>query len=425
MENLQIDDHHSETIYSYTAKCVNTIDRESGYVDSSPQLQPQLPSGTKPKQPPPYHIAAVYSRGAHLFLNSAEKAEKESEPKHFTQDQPVNILNPQPKHARCMTQLPCDNAYSYNDNDEVKTTNATYNNNNDLIQIEKILVITSSLLKVNIEDDQHKYLVEQFLQFENSNFENRNVPTLCNVLSTKSEILKTAECLLFYREHGHLHKNYIMPVLDNIQRNLDILPGRLLTPFVYPNSIDIETREKLILIDIATILLDASYKNQEYYDLISQIVHIEKILPQIYLLENVTNIKPKTEKEAMIQARLQLIRIIVYFLSKNGSDKEYKYIFGKFMQLHRRLQYILLKSQQKPLYNGKSLQEKPDQRNLPGHVELKNGIKESRSMKNGKGNMNWVFGAHRNPKIIKVELTPCCYVLGFSVSHSEEVNNVR
>ncbi|KAF2881866.1 hypothetical protein ILUMI_24298 [Ignelater luminosus] len=422
IENLQINDHHSEAIYSYTAKCVNTIDRESGYVDSSPQLQPQLSSGAKPKQPPPYHIAAVYSRGAHLFLNSAEKAEKESEPKHFTQDQPVNILNPQPKHARCMTQLPCENAYSYNDNDEMKTTNASYNNNDDLIQIEKVLFISSGLLKANIEDDQHKYLVDQFLQFENSNFENRNVPrTLCSILNTKLQILKTAEYLLFYREHVHLHKNYIMPILDNLQRNLDILPGRLLTPFVYPNAIDTETREKLTLIDIATILLEASYKNQEYYDLISQIVHIEKILPQDYLLENITNIKPKTEKEAMIQAKLQLIKIIVYFLSINSNDKEYKYIFGKFMQLHRRLQYILLKSQQKPLYNGNSLLEIPDQRNLPSHVELKNGIvKENKPMNNGKGNMNWVFGAHRNPKIIKVELTPCCYVLGFSVSHSEE-----
>ncbi|KAF5280805.1 hypothetical protein FQR65_LT14951 [Abscondita terminalis] len=71
---------------------------------NSTELNRPSHSCVKPKQPPPYHIAATYSKGAHIFLNSVRN-EQEAEPKHFTQDQPLNILNPQPKHARCIPQI--------------------------------------------------------------------------------------------------------------------------------------------------------------------------------------------------------------------------------------------------------------------------------------------------------------------------------
>lgn len=34
---------------------------------------------------------------------------------------------------------------------------------------------------------------------------------------------------------------------------------------------------------------------------------------------------------------------------------------------------------------------------------------------------NWVFGNHKNPRILEVTLTPCCYVLGFTVKYNEMV----
>lgn len=54
-------------------------------------------SKTPPKQPPPYHIAAAYSKNAHLFAHSPPSPH--DQPKQFSQQQPANIHMPTPKMA--------------------------------------------------------------------------------------------------------------------------------------------------------------------------------------------------------------------------------------------------------------------------------------------------------------------------------------
>lgn len=52
---------------------------------------------TPPKQPPPYHIAAAYSKNAHLFAHSSGPPSPHDHPKQFSQKQPTNIHMPTPK----------------------------------------------------------------------------------------------------------------------------------------------------------------------------------------------------------------------------------------------------------------------------------------------------------------------------------------
>nr|XP_023017878.1 leucine-rich repeat-containing protein 1 [Leptinotarsa decemlineata] len=57
-------------------------------------------SKTPPKQPPPYHIAAAYSKNAHLFTHNQSPISPPSphdQPKQFSQQQPTNIHMPTPK----------------------------------------------------------------------------------------------------------------------------------------------------------------------------------------------------------------------------------------------------------------------------------------------------------------------------------------
>lgn len=59
------------------------------------------PSKTPPKQPPPYHIAAAYSKNAHLFA----QINPHDQPKQFSQQQPANIHMPTPKLANNRHQI--------------------------------------------------------------------------------------------------------------------------------------------------------------------------------------------------------------------------------------------------------------------------------------------------------------------------------
>jgi erbb2-interacting protein len=52
-----------------------------------------------PKQPPPYHIAAAYSKNAHLFAQFCPPSPHD-QPKQFSQQQPSNIHHPTPKFAK-------------------------------------------------------------------------------------------------------------------------------------------------------------------------------------------------------------------------------------------------------------------------------------------------------------------------------------
>lgn len=62
-----------------------------------------------PKQPPPYHIAAAYSKNAHLFAQLCPPSPHD-QPKQFSQEQPSNIHHPTPKMAKnhdfCMQNGP-------------------------------------------------------------------------------------------------------------------------------------------------------------------------------------------------------------------------------------------------------------------------------------------------------------------------------
>lgn len=55
-----------------------------------------------PKQPPPYHIAAAYSKNAHLFSQVCPPSPHD-QPKQFSQQQPSNIHHPTPKFANNKT----------------------------------------------------------------------------------------------------------------------------------------------------------------------------------------------------------------------------------------------------------------------------------------------------------------------------------
>lgn len=50
------------------------------------------------KRPPPYHIAAAYSKNAHFFNNLDQLNGSMEKPKNFTQELPKNISMPQPVH---------------------------------------------------------------------------------------------------------------------------------------------------------------------------------------------------------------------------------------------------------------------------------------------------------------------------------------
>ncbi|KAJ8926903.1 hypothetical protein NQ314_020755 [Rhamnusium bicolor] len=60
---------------------------------------------TPPKQPPPYHIAAAYSKNAHLFMHNLNPPSPHDQPKQFSQQQPTNIHMPTPKMPNHRHQL--------------------------------------------------------------------------------------------------------------------------------------------------------------------------------------------------------------------------------------------------------------------------------------------------------------------------------
>lgn len=85
--------------------CANYNDKLS--IDSSDQskvsleLQESCAIIQGPKEPPPYHIAAAYSKNAKFFNRIDDPMDKNSpveKPKNFTKELPQNISMPQPLH---------------------------------------------------------------------------------------------------------------------------------------------------------------------------------------------------------------------------------------------------------------------------------------------------------------------------------------
>ncbi|XP_066157945.1 leucine-rich repeat-containing protein 1 isoform X1 [Euwallacea fornicatus] len=76
----------------------NVLDKhDQSRIDILGNMQRHDQNKTPPRQPPPYHIAAVYSKNAHLFANSPPSPH--DQPKQFSQQQPANIHMPTPKMA--------------------------------------------------------------------------------------------------------------------------------------------------------------------------------------------------------------------------------------------------------------------------------------------------------------------------------------
>ncbi|KRT85992.1 hypothetical protein AMK59_1546 [Oryctes borbonicus] len=118
---VQTNDNHSirknpidlEKQYTYVNNSDNNLDNYcSNYndkisIDSSDQskvsleLQESCAIIQGPKEPPPYHIAAAYSKNAKFFNRIDDPLEKNSpieKPKNFTKELPQNISMPQPVH---------------------------------------------------------------------------------------------------------------------------------------------------------------------------------------------------------------------------------------------------------------------------------------------------------------------------------------
>lgn len=119
---IQTNDNHNtrknlsielEKQYTYAHNSDNNLDNYcSNYndkisIDSSDQskisleLQESCAIIQGPKEPPPYHIAAAYSKNAKFFNRIDDPLDKNSpveKPKNFTKELPQNISMPQPLH---------------------------------------------------------------------------------------------------------------------------------------------------------------------------------------------------------------------------------------------------------------------------------------------------------------------------------------
>ncbi|KAF5294723.1 hypothetical protein FQA39_LY00207 [Lamprigera yunnana] len=346
--------------------------------DSSKQFH----NGIKAKQPPPYHIAAAYSKGAHIFLNS-EKTPKEAEPKHFTQDQPVNILNPQPKHARCIPQL----QHTTRCVDHVSIGNNT---------IDAVLTTVSHLLRISSDLYDYKSLVEKYLRIINDCHEELDQ---CNLLDLKIYVLRTAEYLLSNCDYLYFYKSHILNTIELL--HVDLKPFKrdsLDEKLKYLTEDTPEMERKIIFVEIIALLLEVDYSTPEYQPIIDELL-VEDAYYQSFL-KDIFDVK--LDKEDSTLFKFYLIKVVLYFLSCDTEENRCKYIFNKILKIREKFNEL-------PSF-GQELEENQDA------MHRENAEKNYSS----KLHMNWVFGAHRNRKIVKVELTPCCYVLGFSVNQTVE-----
>lgn len=333
---------------------------------------------TKPKQPPPYHIAAAYSKGAHIFLSS-DRNQKEAEPKHFTQDQPLNILNPQPKHARCIPQM----QHSKRCIDQID-----FQDNSDDI-VDPILVTVSHLLQISSDSQRYKCLVEKWLEILHDDHEELNHR---NLLNLKLYVLRVAEYLLSNQDYLYFHKSHIIKIMECLQIELKPFTRNSLKANLKDLS---ETESKLIFIEVVAILLVNDYKTQEFQDVIDLLVE-ETHYPNH--LKDFCEFKCDT-RESLIMSKLYLINLVLFFFTVDITDNQFIHIFDKIFKIRENLENVDFIKANQYLSVGDDMEIRND---------------------NSRSNMNWVFGAHRNRKIVKVELTPCCYVLGFSVNQTIE-----
>lgn len=78
--------------YNYSNERYDTVDKSDNLSDGFVEFTDGK------KCPPPYHIAAAYSKNAHFFNNLDQINGSMDKPKNFTQELPKNISMPQPVH---------------------------------------------------------------------------------------------------------------------------------------------------------------------------------------------------------------------------------------------------------------------------------------------------------------------------------------
>lgn len=304
----------------------------------------------KPRQPPPYHIAATYSKSAHLFA--------QSEPQCFTQNQPTNIAMPKP-----MLPSGIDNSKDHNLPLGLKET---------------VCVITSFLILTNFEP-----VIQEFLEMKHLVRSKHEDPRIA--------VLSIVEHLL-----NPLNKFQLVQI-KYIEERLQFLNQHIKISNSYYESKQVNNYYYLLK-GIGEIL-DVKVEQTELVYHLQQMAQSDKHLPHFYTNPATLNaLTTQTIRaEDLVCIKHSLVRITMCFMDVALCGKnEYHSLYNNFLELLRQ-------------YEQKSL-DKVDKTELV--------IANNQERKANK----WIFGVHRNPKIITVELTPCCYVLGFTVKLNKDVS---
>lgn len=130
------------------APCRNSLVSNDSNLKETYSNYGDVSDETKKPGPPPYYIAAIYSKNAQYFNNIISNDQYEDvknalvdKPKHFIQDQPTNILMPQPQHPSAKNSVYQQNSFNpQNHNRSIYLNkNETYlDNTSDERRLEKV-----------------------------------------------------------------------------------------------------------------------------------------------------------------------------------------------------------------------------------------------------------------------------------------------
>ena len=172
------------------------------------------------KQPPPYHIAAVYSKNAKYFnhISDSDKSSPVEMPKHFTQEFAQNISIPQPLHFS-----------KHKDVDEhfIKELNKRLlNTNNQSIQVTKLVQSSNESMNYGrddkntvIDDYRNTNMITYKENTSNNISDGKHVPKLVRVTLTPccyvlgfsviyNENVSNYLCILYNYEWFNIYRVY-------------------------------------------------------------------------------------------------------------------------------------------------------------------------------------------------------------------------
>lgn len=305
----------------------------------------------KPRQPPPYHIAATYSKSAHLFA--------QSEPQCFTQNQPTNIVMPKP-----MLPTGIDNSKDHNLPIGLK---------------EAACSISSFLILTNYEP-----VIQEFLEMKHFVRLKQDDPRIA-VLSIVEHLLNPLS-------------KFQLAQIKYIEERLEVLSEHIkISNSYFENK---QLNNHYYLLKSIGEILDVTVEQTDLVYHLQQMAQSDKHLPYFYTNPATLNaLTTQTIRaEDLVCIKHSLVRVTLCFINVAVCGKnEYHSLYNNFLELLRQ-------------YEQKSV-DKVDK------TELVIANNQER-----KGN-KWIFGVHQNPKIITVELTPCCYVLGFTVKLNKDVSS--